>query len=82
MGQLRGREFVNCKIKVVAHAPDCTSVSVNGLGLQAFELEGLQVGAVRPGKWFGESGGVIATGSHRHGQNPEKLKITCPTIEA
>ncbi len=50
VGQLSGREFVNCKIKVVAHAPNYTGVSVNGFGLQAFELEVLLVGAVRTGK--------------------------------
>jgi hypothetical protein len=82
VGQLRGREFVNCIIKLVAHAPNYTGVSVNGLGLQAFEFEVLQVGAVRVGKGFGENGGVMATGIGRHGQTPDKLKITCPTIEA
>jgi hypothetical protein len=30
-------------------------VSVNGFGLQAFELEMLQMGAVRAGKWRGHS---------------------------
>lgn len=82
LGQLCGRELFILKIKAVPHAPNCTGISVNSMGLQPLGLEVLRVGAVRTGKWFRVNNGTIATGMRRHGRTPDKLKITCPTIEA
>jgi len=46
VGELLGRELVNCVVEVVAHAPDGAAVGINGLGLQAFALEVFEMGLV------------------------------------
>jgi len=46
VGQLRWRQVVNSVVKVVTHAPDGARISIDGLGLQALELEVFEVGLV------------------------------------
>ncbi len=56
-------------VEVLAHAPDATGVGVDGLGLQALELEVLQVGAVPAAKRFSKSARVEPAGVSEHGEN-------------
>ncbi len=65
----RRRKIVDLVVEVLAHAPDATGVGVDGFGLQALELEVLQVGAVRAGKWLGKSARVEPAGVGEHGEN-------------
>ncbi len=69
VGQLRSRQVVDLVVEVLAHAPDATGVSVNGLRLQAFELEVLQVGGVRAAKRLRKSARIEPAGVSEHGEN-------------
>ena len=46
VGQLGRRQVVDQVIEVVAHAPDASGIGIDGFGLQALELEVLEVGLV------------------------------------
>ena len=75
VGQLGARQRIDLVVKVLAHAPNGTGVSVNGFGLQAFELEVLQVGTVPAGKGLRIRTRVEPAGIGEHGQTPYKLRI-------
>ena len=42
IGQLRRRQVVYAVVELVSHAPDGAAIGINGLGLQALELEVLK----------------------------------------
>jgi hypothetical protein len=44
--QLSGRQVLDWMVEVIAHAPDGMGIGVNGFGLQALELEVLEMGLV------------------------------------
>ena len=69
VGQLGRRQVVYVVLEVGAHAPDGTAVGVDGFGLQAFELEVLEVGLVALIEISAGAGGLHAVAPHEILQN-------------
>jgi hypothetical protein len=78
VGELRRAKGADFKVEVRTDPAHGARVSIDRLGLQAFELEVLQVGSVQAGKRLGEIGGTDAAGVGKHGQTPRRLKARIP----
>ena len=62
-------------VEILAHAPDGSAVGVDGLGLQALELEVLEVGLVALIKISAGAGGLHADAPSRMLQNhPDRIE--------
>lgn len=78
VGELRRAEGTDFKVKVRTDAAHGARISIDRRGLQAFELEVLQVGSVQSGEGLGEIGGTDAAWVGKHGQTPRRLKARIP----
>ena len=75
VGQLVWRQVVNFVVEVLAHAPNATRVGVDGLGLQALELEVFKVGLVALIKISAGAGGLHVDVPSRMLQNhPNRIE--------
>lgn len=73
VGQLGLGEVIDLVVEVVVQAPDGADLGVDGLGLQALELEVLEVALVLPGEVFGSAGRHAGSSSRNIAEStPEK----------